>query len=333
MMRVPYETMKNEFVRVLRKYGFDEKDADTSAVLFADASLDGVYTHGLNRFPKFIKSVQNGSVDIAMRASCVESIGPMERWDGHKGPGNLNALAAMERAIALAKEHVFGIVALKDTNHWMRPGAYGLLAAKNDCIGILWTNTVPNMPPWGAEDAHLGNNPMVVAIPHGDSPVLLDAAMSMFSYGKLEKYKMEGRKLPIQGGFGPDGEMTDDPAAILSTHQVFPIGYWKGSGLSLVLDLIAAVLSGGRTSREIGALPTETELSQLFIAIDLSSFPDRKTIEEKIDATLADLKSAKAKDPKHPVRFPGEGMVMTREENSRLGIPVDEVVWEKVCAL
>lgn len=67
------------------------------------------------------------------------------------------------------------------------------MAVEQNCIGIFWTNTVPNMPPWGGRDARLGNNPITLAIPHGDTPVLVDVAMSMFSYGKLEVYKRSGQ--------------------------------------------------------------------------------------------------------------------------------------------
>ena len=329
-MRIQFDEMYREFVRVLANYGLPKEKAEVSARLFAEASLDGVYTHGLNRFPKFIASVKNGSVVMTAEPSLEGRFGNLERWNGNKGPGNLNALAAMRRAITLAKEQVFGCVTMSNTNHWMRPGAYGLLAAKENCIGILWTNTVPNMPPWGAKDAHLGNNPLVVAIPHGDVPVLLDVAMSMFSYGKLEMYKNAGKDLPIPGGFDTEGNMTSDPGKILETHQVFPIGYWKGSGLSLVLDLICATLAGGRTSYEIGKLPTETELSQIFITINMEAFPDKTAIQEKIEASLRDLRQSIPQNPGQSVRFPGEGMVNAREENTRLGIPVDEAIWKGV---
>jgi 3-dehydro-L-gulonate 2-dehydrogenase len=332
-MRVPYDEMIKEFERVLVKYGLSKENAEISAKLFTEASLDGVYTHGLNRFPKFIASINNGSVDISKQLSFEARFGNLERYNGNRGPGNLNAFAAMKRAIALAKENVFGCVTLSNTNHWMRPGAYGLLAAKENCIGILWTNTVPNMPPWGAKDAHLGNNPLVVAIPHGEVPVLLDVAMSMFSYGKLEAYKREGKDLPILGGFDSEGNMTANPGKILETHQVFPIGYWKGSGLSLVLDLICATLSGGRTSYEVGQLPTETELSQIFIAINLDAFPGQQEIKAKIEASLQDLKQAIPIQKGLGVRFPGEGLVKIRKENSEMGIPVDEGIWKGVKAL
>lgn len=329
-MRVAYDLMYREFVRVLKKEGFSPERASRSAKLYADASRDGVYTHGLNRFPKFINSIKNGCVDIHAVPICKESFGILERYDGQKGPGNLNAQTCMKRAIEIAKQHTIGCVALSNTNHWMRPGNYGLMAADENCIGILWTNTVPNMPPWGGRDARLGNNPVVFAIPHGDSPVLVDVAMSMFSYGKLEKYARSGKELPVDGGYNKDQKITKNAAEILETHQCLPIGYWKGSGLSLALDLIAATLSGGKTSRMIGELPAETELSQVFIAISMDSFSDKEVLIQNIDDTLQDMKNSEPVESMNTVYYPGENMMKTRKENLEWGIPVDEGIWQKV---
>lgn len=329
-MRVKYEDMYNEFVRVLLKRGFTQERAELSAKLYADASRDGVYTHGLNRFPKFMKSIDQGCVDIQANPSLKESFGFVERYDGNMGPGNLNAHFCMKRTIELAKKNTIGCVALSNTNHWMRPGNYGLMAVEENCIGILWTNTVPNMPPWGGRDARLGNNPVVLAIPHGDTPVLVDVAMSMFSYGKLESYAREGRELPVDGGYNKEQQITKNAAEILETHQCIPIGYWKGSGLSLALDLIAAILAGGRTSQMVGELPVETELSQVFIAISLDNFSDKEEIIRKVDATLEDLKTSTPVTEGRPVYYPGENMMRVRKENMELGIPVDEGIWKSV---
>ena len=329
-MRVPYETMKQEFCRVLTKRGISSEKAELSAKLFADASRDGVYTHGLNRFVKFMKSVDNGSVNLQAEASCVESYGFFERWDGHHGPGNLNAYMCTKRAIDLAKQYKIGIIGLKNTNHWMRPGNYGLMAVDSGCIGIFFTNTVPNMPAWGGRDTKLGNNPVVFAVPNGDTPMLVDVAVSMFSYGKLEAFKREGKKLPFPGGFNSNQELTDDPAEILETHECLPIGYWKGSGISLALDLIASTLSGGRTSKMVGELPVETELSQTFVVIDINQFPDKDDILQKISATLKDLKTSVPVKENIPVHIPGEHMKQIREENMKLGVPVDEIYWQNV---
>jgi Malate/L-lactate dehydrogenases len=332
-MRVKYEDMIKEFVRVLEKNGITGDDAALSAKLFADASAEGVYTHGLNRFPKYIYAIQKGTIKPDKRAVKVASFGALERWDGQEGPGNLNAYICTKRAIELAKEHTVGIVALKNNNHWMRPGNYGTMAVDADCIGIFWTNTVPNMPAWGGKDAKLGNNPMVFAIPHSDCPVMLDVAMSMFSYGKLEKYKREGVLCPVDGGINKDGQITRDPAEIIETHQVLPIGYWKGSGLSLVLDLVAASLAGGTTTRGVGELPVETDLSQFFMCVNLSAFPDRARIEEEIDKTLKDLQTSIPQTEGRPVHFPGQGMKKTREESMRDGVLVEEGMWNTVLGL
>ena len=87
-MRVSYQIMYDEFVRVLLKYGFSKERAELAAKLFADASLDGVYTHGLNRFPKFINSIENGSVVVDAEPVLKERIGFLERYDGQRGPGH-----------------------------------------------------------------------------------------------------------------------------------------------------------------------------------------------------------------------------------------------------
>ena len=121
-MRVPYKEMYDEFVRVLLKKGFTQEKAEISAKLYADASRDGVYTHGLNRFPKFIKSIGDGIVDINAEPVLKESFGAFERYDGQHGPGNLNAYACTKRAIALAKQHTIGCVPLSHTNHSLPPG-------------------------------------------------------------------------------------------------------------------------------------------------------------------------------------------------------------------
>ena len=113
-MRVPYETMKETFRSILLKHGFGEKEAEIGASVFADNSLDGVYTHGLNRFPKIIEDTDKGFINPLARAETVFSAGAFERWDGHRGFGPVNAALAIDRAMELASEHAVGIVAEVD---------------------------------------------------------------------------------------------------------------------------------------------------------------------------------------------------------------------------
>src|SRR5205823_8565062 len=117
------------------------------------------------------------------------------------------------------------------------------------------TNTMPNLPPWGASDSRVGYNPLVVAVPRTQGHVVLDMAMSQISYGALASYRMRGELLPLDGGFASQGNLTRDRGAIEASARPLPIGYSKGSGLALMLDLLATLLSGGLGTYQITADP------------------------------------------------------------------------------
>jgi 3-dehydro-L-gulonate 2-dehydrogenase len=327
-VRVSYDDLYNAFLRPLSRIGFAQGRAELCARLFADASRDGVATHGLNRFPRFMEMIRLGVVDIGASPVPLARSGALERWDGRRGPGNLNAYACMDRAIALSRSHGLGCVALANTNHWMRGGSYGWQAADAGVIGICWTNTLANLPPWGASEPRIGNNPLVIAVPRADGHIVLDMAMSQFSFGALESYRRRGEPLPVVGGFDARGELTRDAGAIEATRRPLPIGFWKGSGLALMLDLVAAALAGGRATHEIRLEPLyETELSQVFIALDPGSLgsTDTQSIADQIIEHL----HAPSADGSRP-KYPGERALETRRRNMTLGIPVDPEIWKQV---
>ena len=325
-IRVPYDDLVNVLARILLKLGFAEDRASRAAGLFADASRDGVYSHGMNRFPRFVRALRNGIVDPQATPVLISQFGALEQWDGCLGPGMLNAYQCMERAIALSRAHGIGCVALANTNHWMRGGNYGWQAADAGVIGICWTNTMPNLPPWGASDPRLGNNPVIIAVPRREGHLVLDMAMSQFSYGAIESYRLKGQMLPVPGGFTVEGELTSDPAAIERSYRPLPIGYWKGSGLALMLDLLAGVLSGGKATHELPSDPErETRLSQVFIAINPTSIGPPERVNAVADAVVEDLHRAKSSGA--PVRYPGEQVLKTRRENLARGIPVNASIW------
>ena len=128
----------------------------------------------------------------------------------------------MERALALARTHGLGCVALANTNHWMRGGSYGWQAAEAGAIGICWTNTLANLPPWGMSQPRVGNNPLIIAVPRAAGHVVLDMAMSQFSMGALEAYRLRGDPLPVPGGYDDTGVLTCDPAAIEASMRPLP---------------------------------------------------------------------------------------------------------------
>jgi len=316
---------------VLGKLAFAPDRAALCARLFAESSRDGVLSHGLHRFPRFVEQVRRGVVDPQASPRQVATLGAFERWDGQRGPGNLNAHACMARAIELARAQGMGGVALCNTNHWMRGGSYGWQAAAEGLVGICWTNTMANLPPWGAATPRVGNNPLVVAVPYAEGPVVLDMAMSQFSYGALESYRRRGELLPVEGGFDGEGKLTRDPGAIEQSQRLLPIGFWKGSGLAVTLDLVASMASLGNATHEIANDPLrETGLSQMFIAIDLRTAGDAARFEQIADEVVASLRRSRSSEEGKPVRYPGENTLRLREENRRLGLPIDEAVWAEI---
>jgi len=318
LLRVSFYELCDTIHRGLKTTGLDEERARLCARLIAESTCDGVPSHGLNLFPRLITMIRSGVVDVRARAGRVSAHGAIERWDGRRGVGALNAHEAMDAAIALSRSHGIGCVALANTNHWMRGGTYGWQAADAGCVGLCWTNTLPNLPPWGADSPRIGNNPLVIAVPRQDGHVVLDMAMSQFSYGALASYRKRGELLPVDGGFDAAGQLTRDPAAIEASKRPLPIGSWKGSGLSMLLDMMAALLSGGRATHEIPADPErETGLSQLFIAVDAASPATQDEASRMIDAIVAST----------GVRYPGQRAAETRRANLAEGVPVDADAW------
>lgn len=334
MIRVPFEAMKQQFYNVLINLKFSEEKAEKCASIFAENSLDGIYSHGVNRFQRFVEYVHKGYIHVDAVPKLMSAVGNLEQWDGQLGPGPINASIASDRCMELAKEHGIGLVALAHTNHWMRGGAYGWKCAKKGFAFIGWTNTIGNLPTWGAVDSKLGNNPLVIAIPYGDEAIVLDMAMSQYSYGKMEDLVNNEGQLSQPGGFNKDGKLTTDPAEILETGRALPIGYWKGAGLSLLLDLLGTVLSSGLSTSEISKQSSdEYGISQVFIAIDLKKLPNFPAIESTLNQILSDYLSAKPVDEKTIIRYPGQNILKTRHENLEKGIPVNSKTWENIKAL
>ena len=325
--------MEAEFTRILLKHGFCEDKARSCASLFTINSVDGVLSHGVNRFSRFIKYVINGLIDVDAEPILAHSAGAVEQWNGKLGPGPLNALKCTERAIELARNSGIGCVALSNTNHWMRGGTYGWKAAKAGFVFIGWTNTIGLMPAWGATDNKLGNNPLVIAVPYGDEAIVLDMAMSQYSYGKMETKVLEHSMLDFPGGYNSSNELTCDPSEILGSKRPLPIGLWKGSGLTLLLDILAAILSGGLSTSEISKKKDELNVSQVFIAFDISKLGNFPSIQNTISEIIEDYKKSVPVDEKSNIRYPGEQILKIREANLHDGISVNKKVWNEILRL
>lgn len=336
-LRIPFETIHREIERVLLSRGVNGEQADLCARIIASNSIDGVTSHGVTRFPHFISTIDDGLLQKNVEPEPLASFGAIERWDGKRGLGPVMATRFMARATELAAGNGIGCVAAQNTTHWLRGGTYGLQAAEKGFAAICFTNARPAMPAWGGKKLRLGNNPIVFAVP-GNPPLLADLALSQFSYGKIQEAALAGKTLPVAAGYALDGEMTNDPQAILESlkagaYRLLPMGYWKGSALSFIVDAMVAILSGGFAAKEVEtASPADVGISQVFIAFDVKRMMPEDDLNQRIAELVSYLKTGR-NDEAEDVRFPGEGAWAQRSYNLEHGAPVDETVWAKITSL
>jgi 3-dehydro-L-gulonate 2-dehydrogenase len=335
MAIIPFTEMQNVIAAALINAGMDPQEAHQCAQIHTESTLDGVNSHGLNRIPRFVDYIGKGWINLAAKPELVKSLGAIEIYDGHRAPGVLNAIFATDRAIEMASQLGLGIVALRNTTHWMRGGAYGWRAADRGYVAICWTNTESVMPAWGSKDNHIGNNPFVMAVPRKKGHIVLDMAMSQYSYGKLQTTRLKGRKLPFPGGFDNDGNLTDEPGPIEASMRILPMGYWKGSGFAIMLDVLAAVLSEGAPTNAIDKIQQGscTGCSQVFILIDPSKLGGEAFTDQIADSVVNYVHESIPAEKSTGVLYPGENTLSTRQKQWKEGILVDDGVWHEVLTL
>lgn len=336
-MRLTFDEIQQEIKRVFMKYGMSEEKAGTCARIHTESTYDGIYSHGTNRVARFVDYIKKGWVDVNADPTLEKDLGAVKIYNGNMGPGILNALFSCDRAMEMADQYGIGMVGLKNTTHWMRGGTYGLYAARKGYVAIMWTNTEACMPPWGAKECRLGNNPFVMAVPGtGEQPALqLDMAISQYAYGKLQVTRLAGKKLPFPGGFDKNGNITDDPGAIEESMRIMPIGYWKGSSFSFMLDVLGAVLTNG-----IGAVDLNADTkgscggcSQVMIIIDPKKITAEEDMNQTITRAIEYLKSAELSENSKGIMAPGEDYIQFNKEHDEKGIFVDDTVWEEIKSL
>jgi 3-dehydro-L-gulonate 2-dehydrogenase len=335
LARVTFDELYNAILQAFLRAGMAQADAETCARIHTESTADGVPSHGVNRVPRFVNYIHDGWIQLGAEPQRVRQFGALEVYDGQRAPGQLNALWCTERGMELAAQQGVALIGLRNTNHWMRGGTYGWHAASQGFVMIAWTNTESCMPAWGGKDTRLGNNPFIMAAPRPDGPVVLDMAMSQYSYGKLQVTRLAGQRLPFAGGFDSGGQLTDEPAAIEESRRILPMGLWKGSGFAIMLDLLAAGLSEGLPTNGIDELKSGSCVgcSQVFLVID-----PRRIGGEEVNARIADsiVDYVHASTPNEEGRgaeYPGEGARRRRERSMREGIEVDDGVWAEVQAL
>lgn len=300
------------------------------AALVADhlveSELQGVTSHGVRRLPTYARRVRNGQIRAGVEPTVVSDRPLAAVLDGQNGLGMVNAHRAMTLALQKARVHGVGMAAVRSSNHLGRAGHYAELALAEGAIGFCLTNASGRMAPWGGAEPWLGNNPWSVAIPAGEEPpVVVDMANTVSANGKIRAALAAGERIPAGWALDRQGNPTTDPAAALAGFPI-PIGGAKGYALSLIVDLLTGVLSGGEWGPRVYNMDSPQPAQNtchLLMAIHVDLFMPAAEFKGRVDAYVRELRTVRPAPGGEPVRAPGERGHRLRQRQLRDGITLE----------
>jgi LDH2 family malate/lactate/ureidoglycolate dehydrogenase len=210
---------------------------------------------------------------------------------------------------------------------------YAMLALPEDMIGIAATNALPTMAPWGGVEKILGINPLAIAIPAGkEDPIVLDAAFSGSSHGKIRVYHQKGESIPPDWAFDSDGHPTTDPAEAIN-GLLQPIGGYKGTGLALVMGILSTLLSGASYGTELGNMvdgPQPGKDGHFYLAVKLSAFVDLSEFKGRVDDVIRQIRNGRKAPNTDRIYAPGGLEAETERHYRREGIPLNDATLEGI---
>lgn len=316
-------------IGTLKKAGLDDKNADIITESLICADLRGVTSHGIVRLPTYVKRIEKGVLDPNAEMKLEKEDGAVALLNANNGFGQVAGYKAMNKSIDISKTYGIGLVGTKNSNHFGIASFYSMLALKENMIGLVLTNSSPAIAPYGTIKPLLGTNPLSIAIPAGkEKPIVLDMSMSVVARGKVRYAALTNKKIPIGWAMDKNGNPTDDPEKGLEGSLV-PIGGVKGSGLSLIVDILCGVLTDSSVTGEVKNItdmsgPAKT--GHMFCAINVSSFIDVDKFRRKIDSIIRNIKLLPKSSENDNVYMPGEIEFKLTEKRKREGIPLDEDV-------
>jgi LDH2 family malate/lactate/ureidoglycolate dehydrogenase len=306
--------------------GVPADDAALAAKQMIEADLTGFDAHGIVRLGLYCNWLESGRVKPKANIRTIQRSPATALVDGDDGIGHLVMTYAMNLAIELARESGVGWVGARNSNHAGAAGIYPEMAVAHGMVGIYAAvSTLNHMAPWGGAEPLMGTNPIAIAVPAGqEAPVILDIATSVSSFGNIRQRVVSGT--PLEKGWvvhSKTGEPITDPNKV-GEGVLLPIGDHKGSGLALMIGLLAGVLNGAAFGRDVvdsskpGSNATNT--GQFVVALDVSRFIAPDVFAAEMDRHLNDLRSSPTLPGFDRIRLPGEERRKRRADRNKNGV-------------
>lgn len=290
--------VRSALVAAAQLRGLTTQEATVVADYYLDAELRGIKTHGIAKFLVINDAIAQRQTSPRI----IKEAGAYALVDGRQELGVLAAQYCVELVTQKARNNGIGLVALKNSSRYSHLAPFTRQLATQNLIGIVTNAAGPAaVAPHGSYMPLFGTNPLSIAFPSSQQPVVIDMATSQATWGEIRQALVEGEDLPAETFYTRTGAYACDP---IDAHAVKVHGGAKGSALCMAIEVLCGALIGTHMGKRV---QTEYDLGFLFIALDPLMFRD--SIEEfhaELAELAADIHQATPLEPAMPVRVPGE---------------------------
>jgi len=304
--------------RIFVRHGTTETVARALAFNCASAQRDGAHSHGVFRIPGYVSTLASGWVDGRAVPEVTDVASGYVSVDAKGGFAQPALAAARELLVTKARSAGIAVLAIHNSHHFAALWPDVEPFADEGLVALSVVNSMTCVVPHGARQPLFGTNPIAFAAPcAGSDPIVFDMATSAMAHGDVQIAARKGEQLPDGIGVDRQGEPTRDPQKILDGGALLPFGGHKGSALSMMVELLAAALTGGNFSWEFdwsqhpGAKTPWT--GQLIIVIDPGKSAGNRFAERS--RQLVEQMQAVGVG-----RMPGERRFREREASARDGV-------------
>jgi ureidoglycolate dehydrogenase (NAD+) len=325
-------------IAALMKVGVIEESARITAKVLVTTDTFGTHSHGTYHLANYVKKIRAGGIEPKAKPVVISEGQGWAMIDGQSSIAMATSCMAMEIAIKKAQSNGIGFVGVKNSNHFGAAGYYANMAAQNSLIGLAMSSGNPNMTAPGARGSVVGNNPFAYAAPYeGGRSIFMDIATSAVAASKLMTSKSLGKEIPNTWIVDEEGVPTTDISKYPNDCSLQPMAAHKGYGLAVMIEILAAALTGAAVTDEIESwllnLPHPTRMGHSFIAIDVSSISPLTQFHERMDHMVRGIHQAPKAKGHDRIFLPGEIEWEKREKTLKDGLYLPEEVLESLSNL
>lgn len=325
-MKITIHQERSIIIEILTRMGVSLEDAEIVADVTVDADLKGFTSHGIGRFPQYVKGLKVGTINTEADIEIEKETLSTALLNGNHRFGQVVTYYAMEIAMEKARETGIGLVGVHDSNHFGVAGYYSDMAVMEDLIGLVIANTEPAVAPIGGKEPIIGTNPIAIGIPSNKNYVSVDMATSATARGKLLEAMRKGENIPENVALDEKGNPTIDPQAALK-GSILPFGAHKGYALAFMIELLAGPLVRAAYGKAVTGTADSEEIctkGDLLIAIDPSKFGDLEQFKLEVDDFVDEIKNP------GNIFIPGDMEVRNVKMYMDDGLPLDAKLLEQI---